>query len=192
MIELNFIFNLLIAFFTVASCILMFVTLTNAYRLRNILLSWDSGKLFGFPLFASLFLLFTLGLLLGVNVMGFSGYNVILGCYVLMSFNWLISSYFMSRRYITDNGIVKNINDPSQTIPWSDVHDMVEIENEAGINFSFFYLPFGNPGGSRECVRVELRVPDIHLGDFRRIMDHKLGRRFSKDQVPVPGFKQIN
>ncbi|MFU8860508.1 MAG: hypothetical protein ACNA8K_08795 [Cyclonatronaceae bacterium] len=98
----------------------------------------------------------------------------------------------MSRRYITDNGIVKNINDPSQTIPWSDVHDMVEIEHESGKNYAFFYLPHSNLAGSRECIRVELGVPNVHLDAFRRIMDHKLGRRFSKDQVSVPGFKQIN
>ncbi|MCA1802507.1 MAG: hypothetical protein LC662_08620 [Rhodothermaceae bacterium] len=170
----------------------MFVTLTNAYRLRNILLSWDSGKLLGFPLFASVFMLFTLSMFAGVTIMGLSGYTAILSCYVLMSFNWLVSSYFMSRRYITDHGIVKNINDPSQTIPWSNVHDLVEIENESGISFAFFYLPYSGPGDSRQCIRVELRVPNVHLDPFRRIMDHKLGRRFSNSQVTVPGYKQIN
>ncbi|TVQ13764.1 MAG: hypothetical protein EA364_05820 [Balneolaceae bacterium] len=192
MSDLSTIFNILLAFFTIASCILMFVTLTNAYRLRNILLSWDSGKLFGFPLFASVFMLFTLGMLAGVTIMGLSGYTVVLTFYVLMSFNWLMSSYFMSRRYITDHGIVKNINDPSQTIPWSNVHDLVEIEHDSGINFAFFYLPYNGPGDSRHCIRVELSVPNVHLDSFRKIMDHKLGRRFSKSQVPVPGFKQIN
>jgi hypothetical protein len=170
----------------------MFVTLTNAYRLRNILLSWDSGKLFGLPLFASVFMLFTFGMLLGVTMMGLSGYTAILTCYVLMSFNWLVSSYFMSRRYITDHGIVKNINDPSQTIPWSNVHDLVEIEKRSGNSFAFFYLPFSVPGDSRQCIRVELSVPNVHLDAFRKIMDHKLGRRFSTSQVSVPGYKQIS
>jgi hypothetical protein len=192
MADFSSIFNILLAFFTIASCILMFVTLTNAYRLRNILLSWDSGKLFGFPLFASVFMLFTLGMFSGVTILGLSGYTAILACYVLMSFNWLVSSYFMSRRYITDHGIVKNINDPSQTIPWSNVHDLVEIKNESGISYAFFYLPYSVPGDSRQCIRVELCVPNVHLDAFRKIMDHKLGRRFSNSQVSVPGYKQIN
>jgi hypothetical protein len=192
MADFSSIFNVLLAFFTIASCILMFVTLTNAYRLRNILLSWDSGKLFGFPLFASVFMLFTLGIFSGVTIMGLSGYTAILACYVLMSFNWFVSSYFMSRRYITDHGIVKNINDPSQTIPWSNVNDLVEIENESGISYAFFYLPCCGPDDSRQCIRVELSVPNVHLDAFRKIMDHKLGRRFSNSQVSVPGYKQIN
>lgn len=184
--------NILLAFFTLASCMLAFVTLTNAFRLRNILMSWDSGKLFGFPLFASIFLLFTSGILIGVHFLGISGYTAIMSLYVFMSFNWLLSSYYMSKRFITDYGIVKNINDPSQTIPWSHVHDLVEKETDKGVQFAFFYLPRTGAADIRNCIRVDLEVPGLHLDSFRKIMEHKLGRRFSQNQVAIPGFKQIN
>jgi hypothetical protein len=184
--------NILLAFFTLASCVLAFVTLSNAYRLRNIMMSWDSGKLFGFPLFASIFLLFTLVLLIGVKLIGIPGFSTVLACYVFMSFNWFISSYYMSKRFITDHGIVKNINDPSQTIPWSHVHDFMERETSHGIHYSFFYLPRNGAIDVRNCIRVDLEVPYMQLESFRKIMEHKLGRRFIPSQISVSGFKQIN
>jgi hypothetical protein len=192
MSELSYIFNILLAFFTIASFMLAFVTLSNAYRLRNTLLSWKAGKLFGFPIFASIFLVFTLGIWLLAGQVGLAGYSGVLACYAVMAFNWMLSSYFMSMRFITDHGIVKNINDPSQTIPWSNVHDLVERKTSEGVAYSFFYLPSAGPSSTRHCIRVELIVPKLHLEAFRRIMEHKLGRRFKQSVVPEPGFKQIN
>lgn len=171
---------------------LAFVTLSNAFRLRNKLMIWDSGKLFGFPLFATIFLLFTASILIGVHLAGIKGYTAVMACYVFMSFNWLLSSHYMSKRFITDYGIVKNINDPSQTVPWSHVHDLVERDSDHGVQFAFFYLPRSGVFDIRSCIRVDIEVPEHHLEMFRKIMEHKLGRRFSQNQVVVPGYKQMN
>lgn len=117
--------------FSIASFALAMVTITNAYRLRNVLISWRSGHIFGLPLFASFFLL-TAFMLVGLAwYHQADSYYVISGAYVFIALNWFVSSYFMSKRYITDHGIVKNINDPSQTVPWNRVQDFIEYEAEA-------------------------------------------------------------
>ena len=53
--EIHSIFVLLLALFTLAATFLALYSIGNAVRLRNVRMSWNSGKLAGYPLFSTLF-----------------------------------------------------------------------------------------------------------------------------------------
>ncbi|MDZ7690505.1 MAG: hypothetical protein U5K69_05105 [Balneolaceae bacterium] len=60
--EPGFILILLVAVFAFSATVMASVTMLNKIRLRNVRLSWKGGKLMGYPLFSTLFLMFSLGL----------------------------------------------------------------------------------------------------------------------------------
>lgn len=280
----EFIFNsyvyayltVMLVIFSIASFALAMVTITNAYRLRNVLISWRGGHVLGLPLFASFFMATAL-LLVGLAwYHEASRYYLICSGYVFIASNWFLSSYFMSKRYITDHGIVKNINDPSQTVPWTRVQDFIEYEAEpdddalsCGVypyegdsmrasaalmrhfsttpdspkekaeadvlensearkarikavirarrnpkerdkSYTFIYMQKGistkMPSESWQiaeeaesadsessvnnqmfqCFRLELYVPARKVGPFRKVLNHKLGRRFQHSFSNIP------
>jgi len=175
--DIHSLFVLLLALFTLGATFLAIYTFTNTIRLRNVRLSWKSGTLYGYPLFSSLFLLFC-----GV-VAAFSfqfqaeQYYVILGSYSWMGLSWFFSSYFASRAYITDHGIVKNINDPSQTIAWHQIDDYVEKPAESGSEYLFLYREKQeNELSTARLIRLELFVPDRKSSKFEKIVSLKIGK----------------
>lgn len=172
------IMQVMLGFFAFCSFLLALVTLWNKFRLRNIRLTWRQGKLAGFPLFATIFTGFTVLLLIVAWYNGMGGHKLIIGMYGFMSINWMVSSYLMSKRYITDHGIAKNINDPSQTIAWSDIHDFYEHKGMGFYRFSFFYSSRNKTTGQVSCHKLDIEVPEQRIGAFRKILAQKLGRRF--------------
>lgn len=259
--------------FSIASFALAMVTVTNAYRLRNVLISWRGGHIWGLPLFASFFLLTALMLVGLAWYKQADQYYTICSGYVFIALNWFISSYFMSKRYVTDHGIVKNINDPSQTVSWSRIQDFIEHDaegnplaegspahsadsimqqfeqvspnkdaasstapepenseaREARIkaviaarrspkeyakSYTFIYMkeaaaarmpseswqrPAETNAGSKEeaagqgdafqCFRLQLYVPGYKVEPFRKILNHKLGRRFQHSFSHIPAHR---
>jgi hypothetical protein len=174
------IFVLLLALFTFGATFLAAYTFANAVRLRNIRLSWKSGKLYGYPLFSTLFMLFS-AVVAGIVVNAqLEQYYTILGSYSWMGLCWFTSSYFSSKAYITDHGIVKNINDPSQTIAWHQVHDYVEKPTERGMEYVFIYNDLnGDETINTRLVRLELYVPDNKSAKFDKIVSLKIGKTMS-------------
>jgi len=180
--EFEFVMTTMLGILVFGSFLLTVTTISNALRLRNVLLQWKEGALGGFPIFAGMFL-FLSSLLLTVAISkGATDYYLITSGYLLISVNWLIASYLMSKKYITDHGIVKNINDPSQTISWTDIQDFLENENENGYTFVFMYSKNGVRRRITDYYRLELDVPRSKLYDFNKIMNHKLGRRFQQPE----------
>jgi hypothetical protein len=171
------VFVLLLALFTLGATFLAAYSFANTVRLRNVRLSWKSGKLFGYPLFSTLFLVST-GIVGGwVFFSELDAYYTILGSYSWMGLCWFISSYFSSKAYITDHGIVKNINDPSQTIAWHQVDDYVEKPAEKGIEYVFIYHEKRlDEGESQRLIRLELFVPDKKSAKFDKLVSLKIGK----------------
>jgi prepilin signal peptidase PulO-like enzyme (type II secretory pathway) len=182
----------LLGFFVFASFLLAFATLTNAWRLRNVMLTWKEGRLGGYPLFATFFLMFTAFLMLLAIWKNQTYYIPVVAAYMFFGVNWVISSYYMSKRYITDNGLVKNINDPSQTVAWKYIHDFIVHENEKGFKYVFMYAKRGARKDSSTYLRLELEVPNRKSHAFKKIIDHKLGRRFQYDTDSSIIDSQIN
>ena len=177
-------FWVMLCFFTLTSTLIMLMTLVNVIRLKNIRLTWKGGKFSGYPLFSTLFLVF----IIGVSIVGFDETDIasfkLMASYFVLGCTWFCTSYFMSKRYITDHGIVKNINDTSQTVAWHQVRDFMEYEREGKTIFVFFYMVNHTTSDKRATVRLDVTIPYNKLRSFRRIVTYKLGRRFDYYHAP--------
>ena len=168
---------ILLGTFTLISSLLAISTLANAIRLRNKRLSWRAGRIKGYPLFSTLFLgSMAVFLIAGLALHSMVGVAMASG-YLLLASGWFTTSYFASKRYLTDHGIVKNVNDPSQTIAWHQIRDFVEQKSPEGSHFVFIYSE--SPMDVEKMIRLELMVPENKLRSFKKIISHKLGRRIS-------------
>jgi hypothetical protein len=178
------VFVLLLALFTLGATMLAIYSVANAIRLRNVRLSWKCGKLWGYPLFSTLFLLFStvVGYYVLHNAM--SSFYVIMGSYFWMGISWFAASYFSTKVYITDHGIVKNVNDPSQTIAWHQICDYVEKPSEKGTEYIFIYIEKRIESyNDKRLIRLELMVPDNKSLKFDKLVSLKIGKTMS----PVSG-----
>ncbi|MFH5830823.1 hypothetical protein ACG2F4_02290 [Halalkalibaculum sp. DA3122] len=177
-VEPGFFIILLVATFAFSATVMAAATLLNKYRLRNVRLSWNAGKLNGYPLFSTLFLFFSLGLFALAFHTGSATHWVGFLLYVWMSGGWFVNSYLASKRYITDNGIVKNINDPSQSVQWYQIRDYLEQDQDRYQKYIFLYKE-DEVDQDTQFVRLELDVPKKHLEDFHKLLAHKLGRQIN-------------
>ncbi|TVQ01929.1 MAG: hypothetical protein EA359_12860 [Balneolaceae bacterium] len=174
--DIHSLFVLLLSLFTLGSTFLAAYTVANALRLRNIRISWKSGKLKGYPLFSTLFLGFSALLAVVVIHNQLEIYYSIVGCYTWMGLCWFVSSFITSKAYITDHGIVKNINDPSQTIAWHQINDYVEKPSLRGSDYVFIYQEKPLYAFNRRLIRLELFVPDKKTDKFNKIVSLKIGK----------------
>jgi hypothetical protein len=174
--DIHSLFVLLLSLFTLGATFLAAYTVANALRLRNIRISWKSGKLKGYPLFSTLFLGFSALLAVVVIHNQLEVYYSIVGCYSWMGFCWFVSSFISSKAYITDHGIVKNINDPSQTIAWHQINDYVEKPSLRGSDYVFIYQEKPLYAFNRRLIRLELFVPDKKTDKFNKIVSLKIGK----------------
>lgn len=169
---------ILLSLFTLVATVIASASLLNVIRLRNVRMSWNGGKLSGYPLFSTGFLVISV-VLLGVAY--YQGTVLDLISFLMYSWlggSWFLTSYLSSKRYITDHGIVKNVNEPSQTIAWHQIHDFVETPVKKGTKYIFIYYE-NEFSGSPSTIRLELIVPDQIRDDFQRLIAHKLGRRIN-------------
>lgn len=177
-IDPGFLLIVLLSVFTMTATMLASVTLLNKIRLRNVRMSWRAGKLKGYPLFSTIFLFFSLTLF-GVAFYQGSTYQwITFLLYFWMSGAWFVASYLASKRYITDNGIIKNINDPSQSILWYQIRDYVEQEEKRHQKYIFLYRE-DEIKPDTNFVRLELNVPKKHVKNFQKLIAHKLGRQIN-------------
>jgi hypothetical protein len=178
--DIHGLFVLILAAFTLGSTFLSAYSILNVVRLRNVRLSWKAGKLGGYPLFATIFLITTLVLSGVVYQSSLEQYYPVVGCYAWIGINWFSASFLASKRYITDHGIVKNINDPSQTVAWYQMTDLVEKSTGTGNEYVFIYQERGiNEEDLNKCIRLELQVPPHKNEKFKKIVSYKLGKTIS-------------
>lgn len=176
--EYNLFFLVLLASFSLISAIMASTTVFNAFRLRNIRMSWRSGTLMGYPFFSTVFLLFNISLLGLSYYQGTTIDFIIFLFYFWVSSAWFITSYLTSKRFVTDHGIVKNINEPGQTIAWYQIRDFVEKGTGNGKQYIFLYTDSTVPG-SDQFLRLELNVPASKAEAFKKLISHKLSRQIN-------------
>ncbi|MEX0929234.1 MAG: hypothetical protein WD266_11210 [Balneolales bacterium] len=181
----------LLGFFTIATTILALLTLSNSLRLRNVLQTWKGGKLGGYPLFSSLFLGFLFFMTMVIWNAELTRYNTAMYSYIWVGMNWFVASHMMMKRYITDHGIVKNINDPSQTISWHEIVDYAERNEEKDYRFTFIYHSGEIRSRRKDAIKLELNVPREEVDEFRNILRKKLDRRFNPTVVIPDNIEQI-
>lgn len=177
-LDIDIVFWILLAVFTAGASIQAGVTLLNVLRLRNVRMSWKAGKMRGYPLFSTIFLGVT-AVMAGLSLYQNSTTDLIAASfYLMLGLAWFTTSFLTSKRYVTDHGIAKNVNEPSQTVAWHQIRDFVERENKDGIKFIFIYTETGK-GSACKVVQLELLVPYRKIYNFRKLISHKLGRRIS-------------
>lgn len=103
---------------------------------------------------------------------------------------WFISSYLASKHYITDYGIVKNINEPSQTIPWFQILDFVEKETLAGCEYTFTYSEM-DKALTKGYKQLRIVVPATKRKAFQKVVSLKLKSRMESDLLPDIDFRKI-
>lgn len=190
-LEPGFMLLLLVATFTMASTILASTTLFNKIRLRNVRMSWKAGRLNGYPLFSTLFLLFSLVLFGLAFYKGSPYHGITFLLYFWMSGGWFVTSYLASKNYITDNGIVKNINDPSQSVHWYQIRDY--LEQDCGKYHKYIFLYRENELEQKtNFIRLELNVPRKLHDDFRKLIVHKLGHQINCYDSPSFDIEQFD
>ncbi len=187
---LSIFFRGVVLFFAVASTLMAGYSLQNKLRLRKVRLSWRSGKLKGYPLFATVFLVLTLTLVSIVVVNGYSTRYGILFAYLWIGCMWFVSSYLASKYYITDYGIVKNINDPSQTIPWFQILDYVERDGKKGKEYLFSYSEM-NKSIREGYQQLKLFVPYRQHEAVKKIVSLKLENKLEGQSIPDIDLKRI-
>ena len=187
---LLFFFQGVMVLFTVSSTLLAAYSFQNKLRLRNVRLNWRAGKMKGYPLFATVFLglISTLGLIVFLidDTKNF-GY---FAAYVWIGGMWFISSYLASKHYITDHGIVKNINEPSQTIPWFQILDFVEKESLEGSEYTFTYSEM-DKSLTKGYKQLRLFVPASKRKKFQKVVSLKLKSRIESDLLPDIDLRKI-
>lgn len=189
--EIPLLMWVLLGGFSLFSSVLAVSTMTNVFRLRNVRISWKAGKMNGYPLFSTLFLGANM-ILMAVGLYHQAIYELAAaGLYMVLASGWFVTSYLASKRYITNNGIVKNVNDPAQTIAWHQIRDFVEKKAESGEGqFIFFYSETADLRPEK-MIRLELNVPSDKLSDFKKLISHKLGRRitcYETESIKVEQF----
>lgn len=176
--------------FTIASTLLAGYSFQNKLRLRKVRLSWRAGKLRGYPLFATVFL----GLILALSAVVFlredTGRYSIFMAYLWIGSMWFISSYLASKYYITDYGIVKNINEPSQTIPWFQILDYVEHPQKTGVEYLFNYAEMDKTV-TEGYKQLKLFVPQKRYNAVKKIVSLKLENKFEGQSLPDIDLKRI-
>ena len=184
-------FSGLLVVFSLASTLMAGYSLSNKFRLRGVRLHWRAGKLMGYPLFATVFLVLV-GLLSMVSIFILQDtlhYPIFLG-YFWMGSMWFVSSYLSSKHYITDHGIVKNINDPAQTIPWYHIVDYVEHPTNKGIQYMFSYAQ-PNTQEQEHFNQLRIEVPHSHTLAFNKIISVKLHLKLDETELPTINWKNL-
>ena len=188
---LVYFFSGLLVVFSLASTLMAGYSLSNKFRLRGVRLHWRAGKLMGYPLFATVFLVL-IGLLSMVSIFIHQDtlhFPIFLG-YFWMGSMWFISSYLSSKHYITDHGIVKNINDPAQTIPWYHIVDYVEHPTSKGIQYMFSYAQ-PNTQEQEHFNQLRIEVPHSHIQAFNKIISIKLHLKLDETELPKINWKNL-
>jgi hypothetical protein len=191
-IDFDIIFWFILGTFTLGAAVLATVALTNVLRLRNVRMSWKAGKMGGYPLFSTLFM-FSAVIVGGIAIYRGSTTEIVAsGLYTWLGFCWFTTSFFATKRFITDYGIVKNVNEPSQTVAWHQIRDFVEKEEKKHTNYIFIYSR-DKSKKPNELVRLDLDVPDREKESFKKLVSHKLGQRircYVKDDINVEQFNR--
>lgn len=165
---------LLSAFIGVAS-VTMLATLVSHLRVRCTLLTWRRGRFHGLPVGP---VLFTVIVSAGLAYAWGRGYvippSILIG-YPAGGIFWCIAAFLARSVIVTEYGIIQDLNRISQAVAWGQIVDYFVASDEGRERYVFLYM---DAEGMRRR-RLELEVPEVHVDDFRAIVEAKLDARFA-------------
>ena len=176
---------LLIGFIGVTA-LLMLVTIANRLRVEGVLLAWRTGRLFGWPLWPSLFmgavvLLMGYGLLFDTDV----PIGVFVG-YLLGGSFWFAAALLSTSIFVTEHGFIRNVSRAHEALTWAQVSDYFEVEQDEDRYYVFLVIDENN-----QRRRLELKVPLAQQVRFRQIVRAKLDARIEFGMQQTYGKKAL-
>lgn len=176
--------------FVIGTTLLVLKSWVNTRRLRNVLMSWNAVSTSRWPLFPSVFLGIAAVAILANMVIGFHSWHVQELVYLWMGLSWFAACRMMDITYITAHGIVKNINDPSQTVAWHHVNDYMELEETQGTSFTFFFAT--RKKAALKAQRVRIHVPDSQKAAFQKILRYKVDRQLTHTYFATSDLEHLS
>ncbi|HET6567308.1 MAG TPA: hypothetical protein VFG50_05030 [Rhodothermales bacterium] len=174
-------FTLLVGLLSVTTLLLM-VTVTNRLRARKALMAWQASRLFGVPVWPSIYLvLLGAGLIYAAST-GRPLHVALEAGYVTAGAFWLVSSWLAKTVVVTEEGIVTDLSCAEHSMSWSRVSDFFEFEQSDRQGYVFFHT---DARGVRR--RLNLSVPRSCQKGFREIVASKLDARFDVTSPQIQG-----
>jgi len=170
------IYKVILGLSVVLSTLLSIYTSIITRRLRNRMLVWSDTRHLRVPVFA--LILTALAFVTGSYHLYTENYRYLYYelAYLWIGINWGVTYRWMSKRYITDHGIVKNVLVPSQTISWTQIIDYVERTFPQHSEYTFLYQ--SRQPEELNVQRLTLEVPLKLDAKLKNIILYKLDRPF--------------
>lgn len=169
---LHILHRLVLIGFLGVTTLLLLVTLTNRLRVQQVMMTWQTGRLWGVTAWPTLFIGLMLSLGVTAYVLQKGPAGLFLGYFVGGLF-WLAAAQINASVLVTAFGLVRNVNRLEDVVAWAHIVDYFDVPQGRQQRFVFFYV---NASGTRE--RIELKVPEQHIPAFRQLVRKKLDTRF--------------
>jgi len=156
--------------FTLVGLLLTIRVFQFRWRLRAVRLWWYARPLGVFPIFGLFFLVCVLVLrLIGrLELAGIGPWEW--WCYVCMAVCIFLLTRELSLIYITNRGIIKNLTNPDQSIPWYSVIDYVQYRDGNTSRYVFLY----QEKDAESPLRISIRVPQRKESQFRAVLEKNI------------------
>lgn len=186
------VFEILVVGLTIITTLFCVMTIRNLRMKSHLIMSWKHNKIAGFPLGAgALLIIASVVLVIGMTFRTGAALWM-LAAYGWSTICWFVAGYLTSRYYITDNGIIQDVNDDSRLLEWDRIRDFVKRERKGRyVSFTFFYLTnkYNRPAVLK---RVEIKVPENQVALFQNILDLKLEKSSGVPLIPEQRFELPN
>lgn len=156
------------------TAILLVVAVVNRMRVKDTVVNWQTGRLWGVALWPMLYL-GTVFVTAVASLLGYTSLHIGFSAgYAVAGVFWLLAAQIYVSTLITERGIIRNVNRATQTLAWGQIVDYCEQRTLDHITYIFFFL---DPHGARQ--RFELHVPKHKLHAFKQLVERKVDARFT-------------
>jgi hypothetical protein len=164
--------TVLVLAFVGVTALLLGVTVVHRMRIRNVRMTWRSGRIGSLPIWPVVFIgIVAVFLVYAGNTFPVISLDVFSG-YLLGGILWFCAVLISSTVVVTEYGVIPEVGRTGEAVGWGQIKDYFEVPVEKQTHFVFIYADFL---GDRN--RIEITVPASHEERFRRILRDKLDSR---------------
>ena len=158
--------------FVGATSTFMLVSLINRARVCNVFQTWPRRGGRSWPVWPVAFLVLSFALLVASLWLHHEPAALTLFGYLAGGLFWLVAATLARTTYVTDQGLVRSVNRPSDRLLWRHVTDYFCAPQEKGAQrYVFFHRSEG------KHRRFEITVPAGHGKRFQRTVHFKVDER---------------
>lgn len=169
-------------------------TVINRIRLRSVRMSWGNGRLAGQ---AGSFWIFIA--LIGIGGVMFwipehPDSRLVSAATVWIGMHGALTSSLTSRVFVTDNGLIRSLNDPSGMVSWYQVTDYAVRDRRGKQEYLVIYQKYDRGsrfGEVQPCSRFVITVPKRKERTFKKIVSYKLGKSIDKTVLPTSDLRTV-